>query len=143
MVTSDLMLCAQSVIRDAETSALSVVNILEDMVPEGLPLLVPRFMVYARLHRDIQKDPQTVECKIRVSITDKTLIEHTINIDFQDKAANRLVVDISGLVIPTVGELETTLWQDSRLLNKYVVNVREPRKPKVAVQSVEETTKPA
>ena len=131
MIKSDLMLCAQGVVRDAQTSTISVFNIMEEITPEGLPVLVQQFMVYARLLRDIENDPSTIECNLKMAIGDKILFEHVVNVSFQDKARNQMIINIAGLVIPIIGDLETSLWYSDNMINQYVVTIKEPRQPKV------------
>ena len=135
MLKCDLMLCAQGVIRDIQTHAISVFNIIEELIPEGLPVLLQQFMVYAHLWRDITNDPSSFECVLKIATSDKTLFEHTINIDFQDKAKNHTIINVSGLVIPSVGALETSLMYGDDLLNSYVIQVNEPRKAKIETHS--------
>lgn len=134
MITSSLMLCADRVIRDAETNNISVIGILEGITPEGLPLFVPRLMIFALLNRDKEEDPSQIKCTIRIGIGDSKILEHELDIDFQDKARNRTIVNIGGLVISTNGMLEVSLLLGKQLLNKFNFIVNEPRQIKVEKQ---------
>ena len=132
MLTCSIMLCADRVIRDAQSNAISVINILEEITPEGLPIFIQRFMIYAFLHRDPESDPSKVRCQILITIGTNRLVEHDLEIDFQGKKNNRTIVDIGGLVIPASGRLETSLSYDGSKLNSFGFEIREPRSTKVA-----------
>jgi len=125
------MLCADRVIRDAQSNSISVINIFEEIKPEGLPLFISRFMVFVLLKRKTDEDPSKIRCKLRIAIGSNNLLEHVLNIDFQDKKRNRTIVNIGGLVIPSSGILETSIWLDERMLNTFQVEIREPRRTKV------------
>lgn len=133
MISSSLMFCADGIIRDANKNSISAFNIFEEVTPEGLPLIYPRFMVFALLHRDTG-DQTEIACTLRISIGGKTFFEKTFRVDFQDKKRNRTIVNIGGLVIPNFGTLETSLWLDQHLLNQFKFVVNKPRKPKVKVE---------
>ena len=128
------MLCADRVIRDAATNSISVINILEEITPEGLPLFIPRVMIFALLHRDKEEDPSQIKCTLRIGIGDNKLLERELDIDFQDKGRNRMIINIGGLVISTSGMLEISLFLEERLLNQFKFMVNVPRRIDVAKQ---------
>ena len=134
MITSSSMLCADRVIRDAETNSISVINILEEITPEGLPLFIPRVMIFALLHRNKEEDPSQIKCTLRIGIGDNKLLERELDIDFQDKGRNRTIINIGGLVISTNGILEASLFLEERLLNQFSFIVNAPRRIDVAKQ---------
>lgn len=133
MISSSLMLCAEGVIRDAETNNISVFKIFENITPEALPLLIPRFMVLAFLQRD-DSDPLKIKCTLRITLNEEKILEQALNINFQGKKRNRTIINIGGLPILKQGILGTSLWLDDDMLNQYKVVVQEPRKPKVETQ---------
>jgi hypothetical protein len=130
------MLCADRVIRDTETHNISVINIFEEMTPEGLPLLVPRITVFALLHRNKDEDPSQIKCRFRIEVGNNKLGEHEMSIDFQDKTRNRAVLTINGLLIPTSGVLLVSLLLEERLLNQCSFAVNTPRQINVTKQDV-------
>ena len=134
MITSSLILCADRVIRDAETNNISIINILEEMTPEGLPLFIARVMIFALLHRDKEKDPSQIKCTLRIGIGDNRLLERELNVDFRDKGRNRTIINIGGLVISTSGILEASLFLEERLLNQFRFLVHAPRQIDVTKQ---------
>jgi len=127
MITSSMMICAERVIRDIQTNQISVINILEEMTPEGLPIFIQRLMIFAFLHREIKVDPEKITCIFRISTGSQKLFEHELDVHFQDKATNRSIVDIGGLVVPVTGVVEISLLLEETLLNKYSFRVNEPR----------------
>jgi len=133
MIRSSLMLCADGVIRDAETNNISVFKIFETITPEGLPLLIPRFMVLAFLERD-DSDPSEIKCSLQITLSEETILEQVLDINFQGKKRNRTIINIGGLPVRKQGTLETSLWLDNEKLNHYNIEVAEPRKPKVKIQ---------
>lgn len=134
MITSSLMICADRVIRDGTTNNISVINIIETISPEGLPLFIQRFMIFALLHRNKEEDPSQIQCTVRISIGSNKLLERKLNVDFQDKERNRTIIDIGGLVIPTNGTLEASLLLKRRVLNQFKFIVNAPRRIDVAKQ---------
>ena len=124
------MLCADGVIRDAETNNISVFTIFENITPEGLPLLIPRFMILAFLQRD-DSDPSEIKCTLRITLNEEKILEQALDINFQGKKRNRTIINIGGLPIAKQGTLNTSLWLDNEILNQYKIEVAEPRKPKV------------
>ena len=133
MIRSILMLCADGIIRDAETNLISVFKIYENIVPEGLPLFIPRFMILAFLQRD-DSDPSEIKCTLRITLNEEKILEQALNINFKGKARNRTIINVGGLPIPKQGMLETSLWLNDDMLNQYKIMVQEPRKPKVEIQ---------
>jgi hypothetical protein len=134
MITSSLMLCADRVIRDAETNNISAIGILEEITPEGLPLFIPRVMIFALLHRDKEEDPSQIECTLRIIIGDNKLLERKLVVDFKDTGRNRTIINVGGLVISTNGMLEVSLFLEERLLNQFKFIVNPPRRIDVAKQ---------
>lgn len=134
MITSSLMICADRIIRDATTNNISVINIIENIAPEGLPLFIQRFMIFALLDRNKEEDPSQIKCTVRIRISGNKLLERNLNVDFQDKERNRTIIDIGGLVIPTIGTLEASLLLQRRVLNKYTLIVKAPRRIDVTKQ---------
>ena len=128
------MLCADRVIRDAETNSISVINILEEITPEGLPLIIPRVTIFALLHRNKEEDPSLIKCTFRIGVGDNTLLEGELNVDFQDKERNRTIINIGGLVISTSGMLEVSLFLEERLLSQFKFMINLPRRIDVAKQ---------
>ncbi|MBA7578945.1 hypothetical protein ES708_20811 [subsurface metagenome] len=133
MIKSNVMLCADNVIRDAETDLISIVGIAEDIIPEGLPLFIPRFMILIFLQRD-DSDPSDIKCTLRITLNGDQLLEKTLTIGFKGKKRNRTIINIGGLPIAKQGILETSLWLDDKMLNQYKMVVKEPRKLKVEIQ---------
>jgi len=130
MIKSSLMLCAEGIIRDAETNNISVFKIFENIIPEGLPLFFPRFMVLVFLDRE-DKDPSEIKCTLRIKLNQENLVEKVVSISFQNKKRNRIIANIGGLPIEKQGTLETSLWLGDKMLNKYKVVINEPRKTTV------------
>jgi len=134
MITSSLMLCADRVIRDAETNNISAIGILEAITPEGLPMFIPRIMILAFLHRNKEEDPSKIKCTFRIEIGDNKLLEHELVVDFQDKERNRTIINVGGLAISTNGMLEVSLFLEERLLNQFKFIINAPRRIDVAKQ---------
>ncbi len=122
MIKPKLMLCADAVIRDAETNAISIFNIIEEIGAEALPLLIPRFVVYNLLERD-DDDPVKVAATLRLTIDDESLFEQGITLNFQDKKRNRSIFTLHGLALFRPGILKVSLSVEDHELDSIFIEV--------------------
>lgn len=134
MIQIKLMLCADGVVIDRLNNNVSVFNIFEEITPAGLPLAIPRFVVLAILERDTG-DPAKLDCSIKVTLKDQSIIDQTVPVDFQDKLRNHSVFTMVGMPIPDSGTLQTSIWYGEQKLGQYDVKVNPPPKPHVESHS--------
>lgn len=116
------MLCAEGVIRDAETNALSVFNILENIRPAGYPILIQHNDILTILER-LPEDADRSEGSMRVTLGDIEIAALPISLDFQGKLILRSIVKLHGLVLPNPGVLTFNLMLADRTLNTYRITI--------------------
>lgn len=120
MIRSQLCLVAESVIRDADTNNVSVINILEGITAEGFPVLVQRLAFFALLERDASDTEQT-SGQFTTTFNGKTLQEVKIDLNFQGKLKNRVTVNVRGLIIPEPGIITFSLTLSTGATASYAV----------------------
>lgn len=109
MITCKLAVCAESVVRDAETNAVSVFNIVEAAQGKGFPLVVPRLSCLFILTRE-DSDPTDYSGSMRIAAGTREIAQYPISVNFQDSCLNRSIVVIEGLVVPGPGPVQVSLW---------------------------------
>jgi hypothetical protein len=130
MITCKLLLVARGVVRDAESGAISVFNILEGIQAFGFPMFLQQLDVVALFER-VGEDPARHEVRFRASIGDETLVEIPLAIDFQDKLRNRSMVHIQGIVVPHPGVLRVIAQIGDNTLGTYDVLVELIAAPRI------------
>lgn len=119
---SKIVICAEGIIRDAQTNTISVFNMLEDVSAPGFPLFIQKFNAFFLLERT-NDEPQQINCIFRIENNGNSLMEMPVRSDFQNKLKNRLIININGLAIPNPGILRATLFHNERVLGNYEVAV--------------------
>ena len=130
MIRSKLMLCADNVVRDAETNNISVFNIFEEFPLEALPALIPRFAILNILERDDDDDDE-ISCTLEMNLSGADIFTQQFDISFQDKNRTRSIVHIGGLPLSRPGTLKVALRLGESLLGEYRIGVTS-RQPSIA-----------
>lgn len=125
MIKCQFALLARGVIRDHETNAISIYNVIEQFQFPSFPVFFPEVMYYAALIRDPAIDPAEFESIIRFKIDGATVLQSEMKSNFQDKIGNRLILRIGGLPIPNPGTLTIELLRkdNDELLHLYEIKV--------------------
>lgn len=108
MITAKLALCAEIIVTDANSNALSAINILDDMTPEGYPFLFQKINFLVVSHK-APEDPKVHDVTIKISINEKIIFTTPSKIDFLEKDVHRFVWGIGGLLISEPGILKFEL----------------------------------
>ena len=130
MITCKLLVCAQAVVRDADTNNISVLNILEEIFGAGFPLFVQAMAVFALLERG-QDDPEKIDCTLRIMLGDNELATAKPAVNFDGKFRNRTIVRIEGMVLPGPGDMEVAFLAGKEVLNTYTVRVGKIGEPAI------------
>ncbi|MBI3005007.1 MAG: hypothetical protein HYY49_06275 [Ignavibacteriales bacterium] len=125
MITPKLLLCADAVVRDAQTNHISVFNIYEEFSPAGLPAIVPRLTVLAVLER-LQDDPANVDARLRITLGERNLFERPVHIDFQGSLLARAIMSFEGFVLPAPGELHFSFAVGDAEIESYTLRIKAP-----------------
>ncbi len=133
MIRCKILLCAQGVVRDAESGSISIYNVMEGISAPGFPVFVQHLDVFALLERAAE-DPGTFPCDLRIFHGTTQIIASQIGIDFQDKLRSRSIAHIQGLVIATPGTLRAEIGLDGNVLGSYEVVFEQMGQPQVQAQ---------
>ena len=118
MITCQLILCAENIIRDSETDLFSVFNILEVIRGVGFPLFINRLDILAFFEREADDSAQ-YDITFVISLGETEILQKQMAIDFEDKFRNRATFRIRGLVIPNPGILKVNTKFQEQILGDY------------------------
>ena len=130
MIRPRLLLCAEGVVRDAQTNTISVFNILEQLRFPSFPAAFPRFWVLSVLERD-DDDPEEITTTLRIAIGEQIILEHNLDVSFQGQKRTRNIVAFGALPLPQPGVLNVSVSLDDRLLHQYEIEVLALLKPTI------------
>ena len=82
MIQSKLLLCADKVIREADTGGVSIIGILDDIAAESFPVLIHRFSIINFLIKD-EGDSEKPNLVLQVFNNEKMISTHQLKIDFR------------------------------------------------------------
>lgn len=125
-----LSFVAEGIIRDATVNNISAYNILERFSSPGFPFLIPKLFFFSLLEKESEPENK-FSYNLLVKNNEQVLIEIPIESDFQDKNRNRQIVEIGGLVVPAPGKVDFTLYEGSKILCSYSIEIVKIGLPKV------------
>jgi len=125
-----LSFVAEGIIRDATVNNISAYNILERFSSPGFPFLIPKLFFFSLLEKESEPENK-FSYNLLVKNNEQVLIEIPIESDFQDKNRNRQIVEIGGLVVPAPGKVDFTLYEVSKILCSYSIEIVKIGLPKV------------
>ena len=131
MYSSKLMLCAEGVVRDAESNTVSVYNIFEEMSSATFPMTIPKMFMLLVTQRDPAHDPPAPAASIRIQLDNDLLDETDMEVNFQDKSRNRFILGVGGLVISRPGTLRFIANVANARMAEYTVTVQKASPPEV------------
>jgi hypothetical protein len=139
MIECQLSLLAKAAIRDVETNAISIFHIIEEINAVSFPVFFHDLAFFAYLVKD-NTDPSVTEIVFEISMDGDAspIIGMRLNIDFEGKRGNRIIVKIAGLPIPRPGVLKAELHtaDKSKRIGSYDVIVLKPESvPQVDIKA--------
>jgi len=119
-----MILVAENVIKDSDTSNISVINIYEDLTVESFPIIIQRLTIIIFLEKQ-QDDPDIFNTKLKVTNNQETLLNHEIKVDFRGKNKNRAIIRFGGIMFPNPGFVRFTVYDnDEKEICFYNINLR-------------------
>ncbi|MCI0488618.1 MAG: hypothetical protein L0229_18680 [Blastocatellia bacterium] len=140
MIKSKVVICAEKVIRDAETNSVSIINLIEGINAQAFPVLIPGVSVFGLFEKD-KDDPTRFKSKLDIVHNKSIIFSTTSTLDFEDKQRTRFIVSISGLIISDPGSLEFIFYRDKGRVGSYQFNVNLVGEPQVATIQSDSTPK--
>ena len=122
MIHAKLGVCAESVVRDAETNAISVFNIFEDLKASSFPVAIPKLSALFILERDTD-DPAQVDCLVTIRLGKKEIGRVTLGGDFEDKFRTRVILVAQGVVIDKPGNLVISCIVNNKTMGAWTIPV--------------------
>jgi hypothetical protein len=124
MTSIKLVLCANQILRDADTENVAIIGLYDGIASPGFPLLIQNFAALAVLERDPAVDAADVNGTFELRLGDTVLIHQDIQGNFRDKARTRLILRVDGLVIPAPGLLRVDVsFAEGQLAGHYTFPV--------------------
>lgn len=130
MISVKLLLCAERVIRDAESNSITVVNLLEDFASPGFPLFIQNMCLFALTERQ-EDDAQDHQFLFKIHLNDNELVSLEVQSKFGDKLRHRNIINVSGFVIPNPGQLKLSLFHEDKEVAEYLMQVKKIGPPEI------------
>jgi hypothetical protein len=128
MITVTYLLAGQMLIRDAETNAVSIIGLQEEINATGFPAFHPNIHILAILERE-SDDPVDIKCELTLMLEDEILGTYPMTLAFQEKLRTRALILVQGIVIPRPGSLQM----------KMVPERGDPKIQRIPVKQTEES----
>jgi len=127
MVRPKLCFVASGVTRDADTNAISAYNILEGIRAAGVPVFIQNVSFFVLWERDPTDNPNYAGT-FTAAIGGQTLVTNAgVVVNFGDKTKHRTIVNVNGMVVPTVGLLTLALVLDNGVRAEYTIAIEGPQ----------------
>jgi hypothetical protein len=122
---SQLCLAARAVIRDSATNAVSVFQLLDNISPQALPLVLPDASVLAVWERE-EGDPDLINLEFTTHNNGTQVNATQVIVDWPTTTVNRFIINLAGLVISEPGQMSFTFKRDGNVLANYSFRVAAP-----------------
>src|ERR1044072_5430169 len=103
-----LFLCAETVIRDAETNTISIIHVVEEVQSETLPILLPRLVILAVYERG-EGDPESLQTQYKITLGSTTMLDQVFPASFGDRLRTRHILQAGGLPVVQPGILDVSV----------------------------------
>ncbi len=130
MLKNRLILCGESVIRDAETNRMSVINLTENIAAQSFPAFIPKISVLGVFTRE-QGDAQRATLRLTGKIGTTELINTDCNLNFEDKTTTRFMVAILGFALIGPGKLVFTFFEAKKKLGSLEIPILLQGEPEI------------
>jgi|SRR2546421_2694326 len=125
MLTPIVCLAARGVIRDAETSTISVFSILERMAPVGFPVFVGELAVLV-MWTKAAGDPDQFDVQFVIRNNAAEVMRGPFHIDFAGTPVHRSILRAQGVVVTEPGALRFSMLLGDVEVAHYEVVVAAP-----------------
>lgn len=119
-----LHVCCSEIIRDAETNAISLINVLEEINGLGFPLLIPQFCIHLLSERE-EREANTYEVRLKILNNETEVFSGDVKIDFQDKLRTRNNIKFAGFAVMLPGKLHVRFENDGKIFSEIILPARQ------------------
>lgn len=109
------MLCADGIVIDRRTNNVSLFNVVEEINSVGFPLLINKLYAICLMNREVHDEDMT-DAHFEFKLDNKVLLKAKTNINFQQKHRTRVVLEVSGLILPVPGTLKVSLLREGEVI---------------------------
>lgn len=141
MIICKLAICGEKLIRDADFTRISVIDIYEDYFVPGFPIAIPNVEALFILSRELNDNPRQ-EMKLDIVLDEQTLNTLPVSVDFKESPVNRIVFRMSGLFVSKPGSLYFRLMHAERKIGEYSFRISQVISSPEIQQSLPRTTTP-
>lgn len=118
MIRSKLMFCAEIILRDVETNNVSAISLLTNIEVPGFPFLLTRCGVFNLLER-AKDDPSEIQVQVIAKQNGTTILAEPLDINFGERLFYQNILNLSGVIFETPGNLEISILMDDQVLADY------------------------
>jgi hypothetical protein len=123
------VLVCESALHDRNSNMMSLINLLEQVRPDGYPALIPRLTIFVLFERD-EDDGANSEARVSLFLGDQRLFEDaTVDINFGEATLNRNILQLQGLVVPGPGTMFVRVMVGDAQLESYRLRALPPETP--------------
>ena len=123
-------ICCKDIIRDAETNAISLHNLIEEINAEGFSAFIPKFCIFLLTEKE-KNDKDTDTGSLKLFSNGKEIYNFDIKYDFQGKKRARNIIKIGGFAVPNPGTFSIQFFLRDKLLSKVTIPATVISPPKV------------
>lgn len=138
MISCRLALCAEAVIKDADTESLSVFNIFDELVPSGFPFTLPKMTCLFFVHYD-GKEGTVVPASLIITKGETEFFKRPIEIDFRQRRTSKLVFYFHGIPFDGPGTVRVALIYEAREVGGWSFVIKDAPVEEKKVQEPGET----
>jgi len=122
MIRSTLMAVSESIVKDSDSNSISILNIIEDVVLESFPIVMPKFATTVFFQKD-GTDPDIFNLTLFVRNNNTLLIQHPMRLDFKGKTRNRAIVRFGGILLNEMGTLRFSVEDGTSEICTYTISL--------------------
>ncbi|MQA39951.1 DUF6941 family protein [Rugamonas aquatica] len=132
MISSIFTVVANRAIVDARSQNLSLIDIFEGFKSISFPVVIPSVAVVFYLQR-AEGDANIQEGIIKYEIDNSVVFSTPVQIDFQENLTTRLIFEVEGFLIPSIGQLKINLSINDSVVAEYQAPVMQLEIPAPAL----------
>ncbi|MFN9092369.1 MAG: hypothetical protein ACK5V0_12940 [Alphaproteobacteria bacterium] len=117
-----LFACSQQVIVDVSTNSMSLINVMEDQISEGFPMLIPQTCAVAVARRE-GGDPELVEARLQGYLDEQLILDAPLSFNLSGSGGARSIAQLQQLVIPHPATLRFVLRADNKKLGSWETRI--------------------
>ena len=123
-------LACEDILRDTESNAISIHNIIEEIVGQAYPVFIAKFCVFLLSERE-KGDKTVVNGEVVIMNNDTELHKFPLKIDFEGKKRNRNIIKIGGFAIPNPGSISIQFHLSKKVYAQLDLECKTIGKPQI------------